>query len=249
MKKLIQKMLGSMGYKLVSLKASNVTKDMDKEFFAIYEKCKDHTMTSVERMFSVYQTVKYVVENNIEGDFVEAGVWKGGSTMMAALSFIHFGDTSRTLYLYDTFEGMSVPTAKDVTLHGEDGQVEFDQNQRDTHNEWCYSPIGEVTSNMESTGYPKDKIVFVKGKVEDTIPGTLPEKVAALRLDTDWYESIAHCMEHQYPLVVDKGVVIIDDYGHWQGAREAVDEYLKKHNLAPLLGRIDYTGRLFVKRV
>ncbi len=240
-------MFEKMGFKIISKKLVDYPYDMDKDFFAIYEKCKPHTMTSVQRMYSVYLAVKYITENKIEGDWVETGVWKGGSTMMAALSFIHFGDTSRTLYLYDTFEGMSVPTDKDVSWEGEDGAIEFTKQQRDDHNDWCYSPIGEVTGNMESTGYPKNKIKFVKGKVEDTIPGTLPEKIAVLRLDTDWYESIYHCLEHQYPLVVDKGIVIIDDYGYWKGAREAVDQYLKEHQISPLLNRIDNTGRMFVK--
>ena len=83
--------------------------------------------------------------------------------------------------------------------------------------------------------------------VEDTIPNQAPKEIALLRLDTDWYESTLHELEHLYPRLVSGGVLIIDDYGHWRGAREAVDEYIDKHKLKLFLTRIDYTGRLCVK--
>lgn len=247
MKKVIKNIFAKMGLAVIAQKTLDNPYDMDADFFKIYEQCKPYTMTSVGRMYSVYQTVKYIVGNNVQGDFVECGVWKGGSSMMAALSFIHFGDTSRKMYLYDTFEGMSVPTDKDVTYYGEDGRIDWKKNEQGDHNEWCYSPIGEVSTNMDKTGYPEENIIYVKGKVEDTIPGTMPEKISVLRLDTDWYESIYHCLVHQYPLLVEKGILIIDDYGYWKGAREAVDQYFEEQKIVPLLNRIDTTGRLYVK--
>lgn len=247
MKKTVKAFFEKLGYKIISKKLVDYPYDMGEDFFKLFDDCKPYTMTSVQRMYSIFQAVKYVVENNIEGDWVETGVWKGGSSMMGAHSFMYYKDPGRTMHLYDTFEGMSVPTEKDVAWTGEDGQVDWEKNQKDDHNEWCYSPIDEVRQNMARTGYPDDKIKLIKGKVEDTIPNVLPSKIAILRLDTDWYESVYHSLQHLYPLVVDKGIVIIDDYGYWKGAREAVDQYLKENNLTPLLTRIDNTGRLFIK--
>jgi hypothetical protein len=112
---------------------------------------------------------------------------------------------------------------------------------------WGYSPIEDVRRNLLGTGYPTDRLHFVKGKVEDTIPGETPEQIALLRLDTDWYGSTKHEMQHLYPLVAQGGVLIVDDYGHWQGARSAVDEYLATNGIHLLLNRTDASGRLAIK--
>jgi O-methyltransferase len=112
---------------------------------------------------------------------------------------------------------------------------------------WCIASLDDVRANLLSTGYPANQIHFVPGKVEQTIPKTLPERLALLRLDTDWYESTKHELEHLYPRLSNDGVLIIDDYGHWRGAREAVDEFFLRSR-HPLLHRLDYTGRLMLKR-
>ena len=108
--------------------------------------------------------------------------------------------------------------------------------------------LEEVQKNMSLTKYPTEKIHFVKGKVEDTIPDKAPEKIAILRLDTDWYESTKHELEYLFPRLIEGGILIIDDYGHFEGSRIAVDEYLEKNNIHDFLHRIDYTGRLLVKK-
>jgi hypothetical protein len=96
-------------------------------------------------------------------------------------------------------------------------------------------------------GYPKEKLHYVQGKVEDTIPGAAPGQIALLRLDTDWYESTHHELIHLYPRLSAGGVLIVDDYGHWQGSRRAVDEWIAQTGARILLNRIDYTGRVAVK--
>ena len=111
---------------------------------------------------------------------------------------------------------------------------------------WCYAGLDEVRDNVLSTGYPEDKIHLVKGKVEDTIPGTLPGLLALLRLDTDWYESTKHELQFLYPLLHESGVLILDDYGYWDGARKAVDEYFEAFPNPPFLHRIDRSGRMIV---
>src|SRR5262245_7962333 len=118
MKMLINKVFAKFGLKVVAKTTLERPYDLEKEFYDVREKCKGYTMTSTERLYSLYKSINYITENKIEGDIVECGVWKGGSSMMAALSLIKSGDTSRTIYMYDTYKGMSVPTEKDVSYQG-----------------------------------------------------------------------------------------------------------------------------------
>ena len=97
---------------------------------------------------------------------------------------------------------------------------------------------------MLETGYPMAQIQFVSGMVEQTLLKQKPEKVALLRLDTDWYESTKCELEQLFPRLVPGAVLIIDDYGHWDGCRRAVDEYFEQHQVRMLLNRIDYTARI-----
>lgn len=221
--------------------------DLEPEFFALHARCAPYTMTSVERVYALRQAVTYVSRHRIQGDIVECGVWRGGSMMAAALTLLSLGDTTRTLWLYDTFEGMSEPTDRDVNRGDRAARSRWERAKRDGHNAWNYASIDEVRRNLVATGYPEAQLRFVKGKVEDTLPGTLPGPIAILRLDTDFYESTYQELTHLYPLLVSRGVLLLDDYGHWRGAREAVDRYLGEHNPAVLLDRIDYSGRIAVK--
>lgn len=220
----------------------------DPLFMKLYGQCRPYTMTSIERMFSLYQCLEYVIKNNLEGEFVECGVWKGGSSMMMALYLKEKGITNRKLYLYDTFEGMSEPTDADKTFSGEKAKKLLNVQKKENEDSiWCYSSIDEVRDNIAITGYPVDNIVLVKGKVEDTLQLTLPGPVALLRLDTDWYESTKIELEKLFPLLVSRGILIIDDFGHWEGAKKAVVEYFSNMHKYPLLHRIDYTGRIMIK--
>lgn len=220
------------------LQKGSIDMDDNAMFVEKYNKCKPYTMTSKERMFALNQAVQYVEQHQIEGDIVECGVWKGGSSMMAALSL---KTANRRLFLYDTFEGMNEPSENDKNMIGEDAAQTWDNRDK------CEANIAEVRRNMNITNYHSDKIQYIKGKVEDTIPANLPDKISILRLDTDWYESTLHELTHLYPLLSVGGVLIIDDYGHWQGAKKAVDEYIAANNLKILLNRIDYTGRIAIK--
>jgi hypothetical protein len=109
--------------------------------------------------------------------------------------------------------------------------------------------LEEVRSNLVATGYPLDRVRFVKGIVQDTIPAAAPEVIALLRLDTDWYDSTAHELLHLYPRLVPGGVLIIDDYGEMPGQKEAVDEFCQRNGINLLLNRIDSSGRIAVKSV
>ncbi len=223
---------------------------LEKNFIELYDKCKPFTMTSIERMYALYTSVNYILKNNIPGDFVECGVWKGGSAMMIALTLLQNKIKNRKIFLYDTFEGMSAPSEKDVSFAGETAAALLSsQEKKKQDSVWCFSPIDEVKNNLHTTGYPENLLQYVKGKVEDTLPGTQPGNIALLRLDTDWYESTKTEMNILYPLLINKGVLIIDDFGHWEGAKKAVIEYFDVQAYKPLLQRIDNTGIIMVKHI
>ena len=221
--------------------------DVDDRVRGIFNKIKPYTMTSPERVIGLCDAVRYVVANGIEGAIVECGVWRGGSSMAAALMLADLGAPDRDLYLFDTFEGMSEPGELDRRAGDAAGAADLLATSTKGDKVWAYSPIDEVRKNLASTGYPLERIKFVQGKVEDTIPGDAPDKIALLRLDTDWYESTRHELEHLFPRLVPGGVLIIDDYGAWEGARRAVDEYVAGGKVKLLLNRIDETGRVGVK--
>jgi hypothetical protein len=206
-------------------------------------------MTSIERQVSLIRAIDYLVKNKIPGDIVECGVWKGGSMMLVAKRLLQLNDGNRALFLFDTFEGMSEPDERDVnSVDNKTAQELLNKEKKlDGNNVWCYSSLEEVKSNLRKTNYSSEKIFYFKGKVEQTLPEPSIGNIALLRLDTDWYESTKHELEVLYDKVVEGGVLIIDDYGHWSGSRKAVDEFIKKRKLRIFLNRIDYTGRLAIK--
>ncbi len=249
MKGLVQRALRSMGFELRRVRSgplSDTLRGISEQERRTIDCVLPFTNTSVERILALINAVTYITANGIPGDITECGVWRGGSMMAAALTLLALGDQSRRLFLYDTYEGMSEPTGHDTTPWGDSAAAMLERYPRGT-GPWCYASVDEVRANLLSTGYPADKIIMIAGKVEDTIPGRLPGELSLLRLDTDWYESTKHELTHLYPLLVRNGVLIIDDYGHWKGARKAVDEYFQAQEGAHFLHRIDYTGRLLVK--
>jgi O-methyltransferase len=208
--------------------------DFPPAFLYLHERVQPLALASVERDFALYESVRYIVGAGVRGDIVECGVWAGGSSMLAALTLRSLGATRR-MWLYDTFGDFPHPGEKDEFYAA--GQHENKPYER-------APSLDQVKANMAGTG--QEDVVYVEGPVEETIPSTAPEEIALLRLDTDWYESTRHELDHLYPRLSEGGVLIIDDYGHFQGARRAVDEYF--HDRPVLLNRIDYTGRLLVKR-
>ncbi len=231
----------------LSIRPLPVIADLGKEFLELYEKCKPFTMTSMERMYAAFQAIDYIEKAGIEGSVVECGVWKGGSSMIMAYNLIRHRSVERELFLYDTYEGMPEPSEKDVDVKGQMGIKNWLKNKDQGINQWCYAPLEEVKKNLLSTGYPEDKIHFIKGKVEETIPGVIPAGIAVLRLDTDWYESSYHEIKHLFPLLSKNGMLILDDYGHWQGQKEAINKYFDEQQIGMYLHRIDYTGRAGIK--
>jgi O-methyltransferase len=204
-------------------------------------------MTSRERMYALYEAIRYIVNARIPGDIVECGVWRGGSSMLSAMTLDRLEDR-REMWMYDTFAGMPEPSSTDSDDEGRPILDKWAAQQRnDGGNDWCFSSIEETEHNLRKTGYPSASLHFVKGKVQDTIPGSAPERIALLRLDTDWYDSTFHELTHLFPRLSEGGVLLIDDYGRWQGQRKAVDQYLRESNLTLLLNRVDDSGRIATK--
>lgn len=245
-KAILKKMADAAGYMILK---KGYPRDIEREteFISLLKKCEPFTMVDTERSFALYEAMRYVLRTSLAGDIVECGVWKGGQAMLMAYLLLGRRDTNRRIWLYDTFTGMSAPTAEDVYAYPEDpAPVKWRTLDKGDYVDWCYASEAEVRRNVASTGYPADRFVFVKGKVEDTIPGTMPDSIALLRLDTDFYESTKHELEYLYPRLMPGGVLVIDDYGSWEGARKAVDEYIVVHGAKILLLRAG-PGRIGVK--
>lgn len=205
----------------------------------------DFTMTSPERIATLVEAVRYVSVHQIPGAIVECGVWRGGSMMAVAKTLESRKEKSlRDLFLFDTFEGMSQPSSLDRDMSGVPAEELLSSAQKKERSIWAIAGLQDVQANLAGTGYPLERLHYIRGKVEDTIPKYAPDQIALLRLDTDWYESTRHELEHLMPRMESGSVLIVDDYGHWQGARKAVDEYLLETGLRMFLTRIDYTGRV-----
>jgi hypothetical protein len=230
--------------------ASAYPPDFTAEDVELCEAVKGWTLTSPERIVGLRDAVRYVVAAGVPGAIMECGVWRGGSMQVVARTLASLGVVDRDLCLFDTFETMPEPSERDVDVWGrralddwhrvqEEGEVAADPA-------FWFKPFQEVESRLYGCGYPNDRFHFVKGLVEDTVPGHAPGEIALLRLDTDYYQSTKHELAHLVPRVAPGGVLIIDDYGHFRGARDAVDEYLDATGLIVQFHRLDYRGRLLV---
>ncbi len=222
-----------------------VTPDIDKDsvFMDLYQQVMPYTMTSKEAVFALYTSVNYVLDRNIPGDIVECGVWRGGSSLLAALILKSRNISDRKLYLYDTFKGMPTPTEFDIDKRGNTGFEMIDKYGDDIG--WCYALLDDVKAAFSTYDFDFE-IHFIEGDVIETLPKTKPETISVLRLDTDWYESTAAEFDILYPRLSTGGVLIIDDYGCWAGSRKATDDYFAKEPKI-ILTRIDKEVRLGIK--
>ena len=221
-------------------KFSDQTEKFDAEAQDTLRQVWNYTMVQPDMLFVLIESVRYVHRNSVPGAIVECGVWRGGAVMAAAMTFMQLGVGDRNFFLYDTFTGMTKPGVNDFSIDGSvDSREEFRRKQTGPNaSDWCCAGLEEVECNLARTGYNLGRFVIVQGKVEDTIPATLPNEIGILRLDTDWYASTRHEMEHLFPRLVSKGVFIVDDYHTWAGSQRAVDEYLGTANITMLLTKV-----------
>jgi O-methyltransferase len=220
--------------------------DFDETDKDLYRAVAAYTMTTPPRIYALVRAVEYISARAIPGALVECGVWRGGSMMAVALTLLQLGITDRELYLFDTFSGMTTPTDEDVRRTGERAADLLADESPDS-DVWAIASLDDVREAVLGVGYPQERIHFVQGPVEETLPANAPDEIALLRLDTDWYSSTKHELVHLYPRLASGGVLLLDDYGFWQGARQAVDEYVSENEAQLLLNRIDHTARIAVK--
>ena len=234
--KLVRKALAPRGVRELPLK---YPQDFSPDTRALWDKVCHYTMTSQARIANLERAVRYIVENNIEGDFVECGVGAGGSMMAVAFSLLGLGVKDRRLLLYDTFEGMARPTAEDVSILGKPATRKYERKMKDGECTWHNFPLEDIRANMALTQYPSDAIFYYKGLVQDTLPSNDSTEISLLRLDTNLYESTVVECAQLMPKLQPGGVLIIDDYFRWLGQQKAVDEYLSESGVRMLLTRID----------
>lgn len=255
MKKFLLKILKSLAkklnYKVIDNSESKFIEANDFEKLII-KRSRQYSMTPPERMWSIINAVKYIKINNVKGDFVECGVWRGGNLILFNyLNEKH--NLNKKIYGYDTYEGMSEPSENDYLIKSNKSATQILERQIDKkfegNNTWCYSTIEEVKNNYKEENGNPNNLHLIKGPVEKTllIQKNLPSKISILRLDTDFYESTKIELDILYPLLSDNGVLIIDDYGCWAGSKKAVDEYFK-HKIDLPMHYIDGECRMIFKK-
>lgn len=198
-----------------------------EEFKELFALACPYSMVHVPGFYNVYQSLAYIHENAIPGDLVECGCALGGVAIFMRLCLTRWG-MDRTIHLFDTFVGP--PIGSRDTIHG--GQELVWSTATENHRAGTEANIIEATGSLEG-------FHIVEGFVEQTLPVTSLPELALLRLDTDFYESTRVEFELLYPKLTRGGVLIVDDYGYFQGSRRATDEYLATIRPTPLLNRID----------
>lgn len=192
----------------------------------------DNTMVAKLQIKELHNLFQHVIDNNINGDYVECGVWRGGLSCMI-LNQILVAESDKKMWLYDTFEGMTAPTEHDIYQDGSIAKETFDtcKDQTGKTSDWCRAEIDLVSANLLRVDPDYiDRVKLIKGPVEETLTleENLPETISLMRLDTDWYESTKIELEKFWPRLVIGGYIILDDYSSWLGQKKAVDEFLMK---------------------
>ncbi len=204
------------------------------EFASLYRQVRTVTMCSQARLRGLYDAVRYVASKDIPGDVVECGSAQGGSAALMALTLHRLG-ARRKLWMFDTFEGLPAPTSQDP-----------DFELANLFTGTCVGTLDEVRELFHRLGIADD-VTFVKGLFQETLPAAPVQRIAVLHIDGDWYESVRICLDCLYDKVVPGGMIQLDDYGYWKGARKAVDEFLEQRGIHARLRRLDYSGRFLVK--
>ncbi len=221
-------------------------RDVSPEVKEVISRTSPYTKTPSVRVVALCQSIDYVVGNGIPGAVVECGLWRGGSLMAGALRLGDLGVTDRALYGFDTFAGMTAPTAEDGEFHLKRWRKAGGPKEQRPENLAPGTSLDGVRDLLGGTGYPEEQVHLVEGPVEETLPENAPAEISVLRLDTDFYSSTLHELVHLYPRLSPGGILIVDDYGGLEGARKAVDEYFEGVQI--FMHRIDHTARIAVKQ-
>lgn len=247
----LEKILQSRGMKISMGSQKGENLEIRDQEFINYVINENLSMVGRKRLISLTEACNHVVLSGVKGDFVECGVWRGGASILATKIFEKHKDF-RQVWLFDTFAGMTEPSAKD-NKHGStfDKTLEkYSQLDRGNTNEWCLASLAEVKNNFSKSLVPLSRVRFVKGDVRETLlnQSSLPEQISVLRLDTDFYDSTLIELEVLYPRLAKGGILLIDDYGTWEGCAKAVEDFFSRGKFArPLLIADSGQGRVGVK--
>ena len=209
---------------------------------------RGRTMGSSVQQYTMWQSVQYVENNAINGAVVEFGVWRGGMAMIAAEAMGRCR-SKRNLILFDTFSGMTMPDTRDAELYSNqsaDVILKREKNKVGKWTTWAHASLEDVQEGISKCRLPKEQVKYVIGDVHNTVPLNLPESIAVCRIDTDWYSSTSHVLKNAWERITPGGILILDDYDIWSGARNAVDEFFFALKYQPFLIRTEI-GRIVVK--
>ena len=237
----LKKLTGYQISKPYSLQQDYKLKIEDRE---IIQEVSSRTMTNTNSLMNLISATRYINAANIEGAFVECGVWRGGSALAFCLTTLQSDGHLRPVYLFDTFEGFVDTGEQDFQLSdGRNASRLFDLDK----NYVCEASLIDVQNGFDAIEYPKNLVNYRVGDITRTTIDQLPGKIALLRLDTDYYESTKWELENLYPLLQTGGILIVDDYDHWNGSRKACDEYFKKIGNQNFLMHME-NGRIMIKQ-
>ena len=217
--------------------------EIDEENKYLIEFIGEYSLTPLIRRWTLIKSLHYINKKKLIGDIVECGIWRGGNLFLAKkIQDKYPKNLKRKIYGYDTFEGMPKPTFKDG--------IKINQVYQDFKNRnepWTKASLDDVKNSTKKLFSNIEDFNFIKGMVEDTMKDkkNLPNKISLLRLDTDLYESTKVELNILYPLLVENGVLIIDDYGDFPGCRKAVDEYFLDKQV--LMTSVDKSCRVIIK--
>ena len=271
--KLINKILRKFGIEIKKAqKSGNISfhYDIDKNIGFEFEKeaneaikiVRKQTMLPYTNLVTLFEQVLYCEKNNIEGEFVECGVWKGGAVALMSLANLNYGKKRRELHMFDSFEEICAPNKNfdgdkainevkellkdDALINGELEPLKgiYDNFGGPGSVDECKNLIEKII------GYPNNKTFYHKGWFQNTLPSESKKikKIAILRLDGDWYESTKVCIDYLYDKVVPNGIIIFDDYGLYSGCKKAVDEFLKSRNENYFLNYSTWSCRYIIKK-
>ena len=215
-----------------------------------------NTMLNFERLKNIIECLDYLNIRSIAGDYVECGVWKGGSVALASLYLDHKKVSGRSIHLFDAFGDICEPN---FAIDGaraikEVGGIERAQGRLQASGMYQNlgienSSVTEVRNLFNKINYQGASVHFHVGWFQDTTPSVRGkiDAISLLRLDGDWYESTKVCLENLYELVTVGGIIIVDDYGAYEGCKKAVDEFLFSQGLSPYINKIDEDAIFWVK--
>ena len=191
------------------------------------------SMIGIKRLDNLQACLQQAMEEGVPGDLIETGVWRGGSTILMKAILKAYGDTTRTVWVADSFEGLPRP---DADLYPADAKDELY-----TFQELAVS-MEEVVENFRRFGVLDENVKFLKGWFKNTLQSAPIEQLAMMRLDGDMYESTMDALVALYPRLSPGGFVIVDDYGCIKACEQAVHDYRKRYNIQDEIVPIDWSG-------